>query len=416
MKVKVISKSEIVMASSAIIIKTEFISSKSTEKFVKKFVKIGVNPDLTDNMELNFEIDKTIDRLNCYLTLAKPDDAVDITEIYKDCYKGTYPFKEMEDPVEVRKMIIDKNYHWVLFKSPEGKTVGCFTYVLDMKQKKGYMRGLMVKRKYQSITNFKKLAIGSAIGMWGTFKNRIYLWYCENRTAHAKTQYISAICGCLPVAFFPNKDIFMNKVESDVFHIIYSEKALYDIRKKPPILISEINDIYKYVQKRYNLEKAKYLKPGYQFNYDLKESYQTIVNENKDKFGYHNVLIKIHGTDSYIKFLYTPMVQNIEKIEYHVNHDVELYVLLKKLKKYASIKNVRYIECFVSAYKPNHQKVFSDLGFKVRGYLPSWKLVKTDYGEIFEDNIVFNLEKGKISPDIQLIPEAQEIVNLVYNK
>ncbi|MCK4238377.1 MAG: hypothetical protein KAX33_04585, partial [Candidatus Lokiarchaeota archaeon] len=84
------------MASSSLIIKTKLITSDSTEKFIEKFAKIGVNPDITENMELNFEIDKNLDRLDCYLTLASPEDAYDITEIYKDCYNGTYPYKEME--------------------------------------------------------------------------------------------------------------------------------------------------------------------------------------------------------------------------------------------------------------------------------------------------------------------------------
>ena len=78
------------MASSAFVIKTELIASEFTEHFVEKFVNYGVSPNLEDEMELNFEIDKDLNKLNCYLTLAKPDDAYDITEIYKDCYMGTY--------------------------------------------------------------------------------------------------------------------------------------------------------------------------------------------------------------------------------------------------------------------------------------------------------------------------------------
>ncbi len=404
------------MASSSIIIPTAKIFQDTTEKFVDNFTKIGVNPDLTDNMELNFEIDRISDKLKCYLTLARPGDAVDITEIYKDCYLGTYPYKEMENPIEVRKMIESKNYHWVLFKSPEGKTVGCFTYILDTKRKRGYMRGLMIKRKYQSLTNFKKLAIGSAIGMWATFQDRIHLWFCENRTAHAKSQYISAICGCLPVAFFPNKDIFMEKVESDLFHIIYSETVLKSLRRKKPVLIEEVKNIYSLIAERYSLEEAEFVRPIVSFDCNSEDDteYRIKIEDNGDNFGYHKVKIKILGTDSYLKFLYTPMVQNIEKTGYMIDVDAHLMVLLNQFKKYAFENNVRYLECFVSAYEPIHQRIFCDAGFKVRGYIPCWKRVERPSRETFEDSIVFNLEEGKISPDIQLIPEGQEIVLAVY--
>ncbi len=408
------------MASSSLIIKTKLITSDSTEKFIEKFAKIGVNPDITENMELNFEIDKNLDRLDCYLTLASPEDAYDITEIYKDCYNGTYPYKEMENPTEVQKMIFDKDFYWILFRTPRGKTIGCFTYVLNRKQKRGYMRGLLVKKKYQKITNVKKLMIGSMIGMWGTFRNSIYIWYAECRTAHIKSQYLANICGIKPLAFLPNKDIFFNKIESDIFHTIYSEKVLSSLRKKNPVLIPEINMIYSFIQKQYNLEEAIYLEPLVQYDFDLDRKIynrkSVKIYEEIDKFGYHKVIIKILGTDSNINFLYTPTVENIEKIKYNVNNDIALFVLLKELKRYASEKKVRYIECFVSAYKPNHQRIFCDVGFKIRGYIPSWKRVITPSGELFEDHIIFNLEKGKLNPKLQLIPEAQKIVDIVYRK
>lgn len=405
------------MASIAFVIKTELIASEFTEHFVEKFVNFGVSPNLEDEMELNFEIDRDLGKLDCYLTLAKPDDARDITKIYKDCYMGTYPYKEMEDPVEVRKMIINKDYYWVLFKSPQGKTVGCFTYVLDMEEKRGYMRGLMIKTKYQSLTNFKKLVVGSLIGMWSTFEGKIHMWYAENRTAHAKSQYMSVICGVYPVAIFPNKDIFMNKVESDVFHIIYSRKGLYKMRRKYPKLIPEAEEIYSHIKTRYNLEEAEFVEPVVQYDFDYEKSahvksrVKTVVKV--DEFGYHDVKIKIIGTSSYISFLYTPIVQNIEKTKYQVKNDTELYMLLKELKRYAHINDVRYVECFVSAYLPNHQRIFKETGFKIRGYVPSWQRTDSEDVEQFEDNLVFNFEKGELSDKIQLVKEGQEILKIV---
>lgn len=387
------------------------------DEFVQKFVDIGVTPDLTDHMRLDFEIDRNLKRMDCYLTLAKPEDANDITKIYIDCYNGTYPYKEMTDSEAVRQMIINKDYYWVLFKSPEEKTIGCFTYVLDMEQKKGYMRGLMIKRKFQTATNVKKLMIGSMIGMWSTFKKEINRWYAECRTAHAKSQYLANICGIKPLAIFPNKDLFLNQVESDIFHIIFSANVLYKLRRMSPKLIPKIKSIYSFVSKIYTLEEPEFIEPIVNYDHDIESAiyYEDRIKvfEDVDRFGYRDVTIKIVGSGSYIKFLYTPTIQNIENTEFFVRNDTELYVLLKEMKRYALRKKVRYLECFVSAYKPNHQRIFIDLGFKVRGYCPSWKRIENGSGEQFEDCIIFNINDGQLNPDIKLIPEVEKLIRFI---
>lgn len=402
----------------SVIIKSDMIQEKYSNKVVDKFRKLGLTPILEDKMEIKFEIDKNLEKMNCYLEMAKPEHALEITNIYKDAYSGTYPYKEMEDPEAIRKMISDKGFYFVLFKTPEGKIIGCTTYVLDLKNRKGYMRGLMIKKKYQMHTNVKKIFIGSMIGMWSSFADKVFLWYAECRTANKKAQYFIKVCGMEPLAFFPNKDVFENEIESDVFQIIYSENILYELRKKTPKLIRQVEDVYSHIREKYDLEKAKYETPVIQYDPDVEESIYSKSKIEKtgsvDRFGYHSVKIGIRGTDSYIKFLYTPNVQNIEKTKYHVSNETELYVLLKELKKYAKLNDIRYIECFVSAFKPKHQQIFIECGFKIRGYIPSWKRKEKDQKEIFVDHIVFNMERGKIRKDMKLIPEAEILVDLVY--
>jgi len=67
------------------------------------------------------------------------------------------------------------------------------------------------------------------------------------------------------------------------------------------------------------------------------------------------------------------------------------------------------MEVFVSAYKPDHQKIFLEAGLSPRGYIPSWNYNQKK--NVFEDCILFNEFKGKIDENIQLISEGKELLN-----
>ncbi|KKM61265.1 hypothetical protein LCGC14_1533430 [marine sediment metagenome] len=94
-------------------------------------------------MHLNFEIAerKHQRKISPILRLANPNDAKEITEIYKELYDGTYPYKEMEDVEEVRKMILDPHVKWIIYQDPNYNIAGWFTFVLDFENRRGYIRG-----------------------------------------------------------------------------------------------------------------------------------------------------------------------------------------------------------------------------------------------------------------------------------
>jgi len=172
----------------------EALFSESTEQFLKPFEEI-VNPDIHNGMSLTFNLSEKIraKKFSPILKLARPEDAESIVDVYLDIYDGTYPYKEMENVEEVRKMIKSNEYKWILFKDDFGNIVGCFTYVLDFENKRGYMRGFNLKKKYHGQVDAVKACVGSMIGMWNAYNDLICMWYCENRTAHSKSQYLSEV-------------------------------------------------------------------------------------------------------------------------------------------------------------------------------------------------------------------------------
>ncbi|MFW9873824.1 MAG: DUF998 domain-containing protein [Candidatus Thorarchaeota archaeon] len=387
----------------------------SINQFIKPFEKV-INPDINNGMYLDFEIcdreDK--DKINPILRLARLDDAEELVEIYKELYNGTYPYKEMEDVNAVRKMIQSPNIQWIIYQDPSFQIAGCITFVLDYGNKRGYIRGFMLKKKYQGYIDITKAMIGSMIGMIHKYKDKIYVWYVENRTAHSKSQYSMWVCGIAPIGFYPNKDVFLGKVESDLMQILYDSRVLKKYRSSQiPVIIPQVEACYLYSDDRYHLGRYQL-----QNSNELLDDFKiTEIKEKlsksfvKDKFGYETIRFGIQGTDSYFEFLYSPRVQNFEKTKYHVNSLEELYVFIQEFIKYGYEMEIRYCEVFISAYKPEHQKLFLEAGLFPRGYIPSWDYNKKE--DVFEDKILFNWFKGSINKRIQLIDEGLRLLNIL---
>ena len=420
--IKLIKKSRKQMLSEEVIepavVSVNDLFSDNTEQFLKPFESV-VNPDIHEGMALDFELEGRLHthKISPILRLAKPEDAEEITEIYKELYNGTYPYKEMEDVEEMRKMILDSGSQWIIYQDAQFNIAGCITFVLDFGNKRGYIRGFMLKKKYQGYIDITKAMIGSMISMVHKFRDIIYTWYVENRTAHAKSQYSMYVCGIAPIAFYPNKDIFLGKVESDLMQIFYDKRALTEFRtKKVPQFIQPVEKCFNYADARYRLGEY---------------SIQNITNSNdfsngsrlkklegcltrtvsRDKFGYETIRFTFPDSDSFFEFLYTPQVKNFEKTKYCVENVEELIIFVKEFIKCGTELRIRYYEAFVSAYNPSHQKAFYDAGLCPRGYVPSW-----NYDNIsgsFEDHILFNWCEGKIAKDIKLIDEAKELLEFV---
>jgi len=386
-----------------------------THEFLEPFKNV-IDTEIGHGMYLDFEISEREHqhKISPILRLARPEDAKEITEIYKELYDGTYPYKEIEDVKEVRRLIEDPNVQWIIYQDPSYTIAGCITFVLDFDNKRGYIRGFMLKKKYQGYIDITKAMIGSMLGMIHKFRNKIYNWYVENRTAHAKSQYSMWVCGIAPIAFYPNKDVFLGKVESDLMQILYDERSLNKLRKQEsPKIIPDVESCFQYSNKRYNLGSCSIISP----EISLESSKIRIVRKNiqkhisKDKFGYETITLTLKNSDSYFQFLYTPQVQNFEKTKYKVKTLEELQVFVDEFTTCREELGVRYCEVFVSAYKPEHQQIFYNAGLTSKGYIPSWKYSRKK--NMFKDHILFSIFDGNISKEMQLINEGQKLLQVL---
>ena len=395
------------------IIPHQKLNPKSVDEFLSVFESV-LTLDLENGMELDFTIDSNLgsDKISPTLFLAKPKDAFEIANICKEVYEGSYPYKEIEDPQEVKKMIESPEHHFILFKI-EKDIVGCFRCALDFEHHKGYTGGFMVRKEYQGIIDVTKAIIGSYVWMWSSYEDEILMWYCENRTAHAASQYITSVCGINTVAFFPNKDIFFDQVESDVMGVVFREKALKNYREsQTPQLIRNALDSFLHCDNIYRLGGFNLVCPDIQLNYAKIETLQKSFRKDviKDKYGYQYIQFFIAETKSYFSFLHTPCIQNLEKTKYHVDSLEELFVYLEEFLKVIKENSIRYSEAFVSALKPEHQQLFYEFGFRVRGYVPCWSF--KNKGKSFEDYVVFNYFEGEV-PEAALLPVGQDLVDML---
>ncbi|MGQ4873707.1 MAG: hypothetical protein ACP6IY_06475 [Promethearchaeia archaeon] len=390
------------------------INSSFTQDFLNTFNSCR-EINLYSGTVFDFRIKERIykNKINPIIRKATTDDISEILFIYDDIYDGTYPYKEICDPKNIQNMLKRKDVEWLMFEHPKTREIiGTFTFTLDFDDKKGYTRGFVIKNKFCGKFDVLKAFMGSFLAMYQKYNGEIFRWYGESRTAHAKSQYCMKFGGFYPVAFLPNKDFFYNKVESDILLISYDKRAITEYRsnKKPKIIPSALG-CFKYSDRRYNLGRCNLFLENVKIDHkELVELSEKLkVEVKKDKYGYQNYMLYYNdrANNSYLTFLYTPMVQNFEKIEYHVNSPEELLVFINILVKIARELNIRYFEVYISAYNPIHQKLFFDAGLMPRGYIPSWKYdMELD---IFKDYILFNWFSGKLAK-YELLEEGLELL------
>ena len=347
--------------------------------------------------------------------IAKPEEAQSISEIFKQVYQSTYPYKELESEKEIRKMIEDPDYSWILFKINGNEIIGCIGIEFDDSVKSMTLHGFAIKKEYQGMTSLPKLLLAGWVTLLNKYEKKALVWFGEARSAHSKSQFLGAYLGLKPIAFFPKKDIFFNREESEFLLILYDEDILTKYRKKEtPKIIPRAVTCYSYALKKYHLGF-----PEIKNHVDLDFSYKKIkaikqnliYQEEKDNLGNSLITISINNSNAYISFLHNPLVRIFEKTEYKVSNKEQLFVFVEEVKELIKKLKIRYFEFFASAYHPTHQAILYDAGLKAFGYIPSFKYVKEE--DVFEDQIVFIYYEGKVNGDLKMIPETENFLKTI---
>jgi hypothetical protein len=394
------------------VIPKEYLFPSSIEEFLDMFEGI-LDLDIEKGMELNFFIEgHNNDKISPILRLARPKDAKEITNICKEVYKKSYPYKQIEDPSHVKKMIKSPNHHFILF-IVDDYIAGCFRCEIDFEHKKAYMGTFILREQFHRNLDVVKTIMGAYYWMWSTFNDEVIVWYCENRTAHATSQYITAVCGINTIAILPNKDVFFQEVESDVMGIMYRQDSLTKHRsEKVPSLIEGSVDCFLYADNLYQLGFFQLVSPHLNMNEQLINSLRKNIKRKitRDKHGYQHFCLKFDDRDSYFTFLHTLSIQNFEKVKYKVSCIEELFVFLEEIQKCIKEYEIRYCEIFISSYEPQYQKLLQEFGFQARGYAPC--ILYNELNGKYDDQVIFNWYQGEIEK-IELLPQGKELYDML---
>ena len=348
------------------------------------------------------------------MKFADIDDAPEITEIFKEVYQGTYPYKIMEDVEEVRNMIKSSNFYWIIFMSDSQDLIGCVGFHLDFNNKKGYLFGFAFKKKYQGVTDVVTATIAGMVSILNKFKKKILIWYAEIRSSFTSIQYIAKVLGFRPISFLPNKDIFFNKNESEFLFAMYDEATFSSLRtKETPRIITPVINCYFSAFQKYGIGLPKI--ENYPHIYiDINTSNylekRILKRVETDIYGNELITLSLKGSNSYIQFIHYPNIQIIEKTIFKISKIEELYVFINEIKQLIKKLKIRYFEVYISAYEPHIQTIFNNAGFIPTGYLTAWNYNETI--ELFEDQIVFVYFKKQLINNIKLIGETSRFLKI----
>ncbi len=394
--------------------------AKSKEEIVTLEDVFDTHPHLTEiDLERGHEFVNSVrnGKKVPSLKFATEEDAEEITQIFKEVYDNTYPYKKMESVSEVRSMISDPNYYWIVFKIKPDITIGCIGIRLDFELKVANFFGFAFREEFRQKVDIATASLACMVAPVYKFRDRILIWYAEIRSSFSSIQYLAKTAGLLPIAFLPNKDIFFNHPESEILFAIYDKKVLFNNRSsKKPELISQAIFCYFYTFQKYGLELPT-IKNYENIESELNNSEiaykknQLRKKVERDEFGNELITFSIKGTDSYIQFQYYKNIKIAEKTIFKVSTIEELQLFLNEIKAFISTSNLRYFEAYLSAYNSEHQALFFNVGFKPTGYVPAFKYNRTMND--FEDQVVFVHHEKELDKYVYLIPETEEFLKTI---
>jgi RimJ/RimL family protein N-acetyltransferase len=317
----------------------------------------------------------------------------------------SYPYPEALDPAWINDKARSRNVIWkVVTDTRYDSVVGSGTVLLDRENQRAYVRGVMIDPEYQKYKIGSKVLVNTFREIIQNYRDVIKIFWSESRTAHSGSQKIAEDSGFFPVGFLPNKDIFLEKRESDLLLVLYAMNAL-KMRRRNPQIIPEVLPVYEVIAKQYRLEPiVPVVVPPIHRNGHQVKPYCKV-----DRYGYHHHIFCAYGEK--LKLKVNPRTQVAEEASF--SPDIEPVILNALVgKALASLGHLYYVEFYASAYRPAIQRVFADLGFKATGYIPGWDLVD---GQREDAIIMSRVKEYPPLSNMDLTDKSKRLVNAVLN-
>ncbi len=311
----------------------------------------------------------------------REDDAEHIVRIYNRIYDGNYPLEEYLDPKWIKTQVDNPNKFFKVFEDEEQKVFGCG--VLDFDPDRGtlYALATAIDPNYQGRGAMSGIGMTTLHQIMKELQGRVKILYGTARMVpgDAKMQRLMEKNGFKPIGFLPDLDTGVGARESEIYEALIFSHA-FKKRRKNPIILPEIVNVLKAVQKQYRQVKE----------YTIAEVDEIPIPKNGIKIGTfediheYYIYITLSCGQNHIKIEIIPKAESAEIVEYNCENPEIFGALLLKIVKKVKDKNIKYLGGYINAYEPTHQKIFLQAGFKPTGYIPILDTV----GERYEDRVL----------------------------
>jgi len=313
------------------------------------------------------------------------NDMDEIKRLYYVVYGGNYTLEEVNNTDKMKWAIHDPNYIWLMCENGE-KPIASVIFLIDPRDRIGKTFAGVVLPDYRG-HKIMKTMIKKGIDLIFNEKDLCDLVYGVVRTFVTKSFHRELEeLGFIDMGVFPNVRK-VGKYETHSLKVLFREGSLEN-RKKEPILIEPVNEIYRIVREKLGLEKAKLV----EYEYEPPEKFEKIeffIEKSPDIeweyykkrdsgellisfFPFHYPEIKLYTKDKktqvYIHFEERDGHGDLMGIE--TDNPSKLTHILNSVAEYAESIGIKYLELLLNAYNPGRQKNALQADFLPCAYFP----------------------------------------------
>lgn len=359
-------------------------------------------------------------------------DMNDLKRLYFEVYGGKYTLPEVTDRDKMKWVLNDPNYLWLL-ACDGARLVGAVIFIVNRKQRVGKSLAGVVIPSFEG-KHVMLTLMSRGLHYIMEEKNWCDIQYAVVRTVSVAPLKMLSKLGFVGLGIFPN----VRRIKGYETHglaALFKPKALA-ARKRTPVLISAVEQIFKITSAALKLGKAEVEdgssltkrigielgkigkmrksssrkgvgKPDKIFEDRTSKSTEIefLIERSKDVeweyyhlrdtgalltefFPFHYPNVKLYTRDHT-----TEVFLNFQEIDGHADllgiktNRKDIAYLLRKVCDYAESLGVKYLEMVVSAYDPELQKSAYKASFLPCAYFPAFQMLET--GERLDYVVMF---------------------------
>lgn len=322
----------------------------------------------------------------------------DLKKLYFDVYGGRYTLPEVTNRDKMKWVLNDPNYLWLVACDKE-QLVGAVIFVVDRKHRVGKSLAGVIRPQYEGKHIMLSL-MRKGLNHLMDEKKLCDLQYAVVRTVSVAPQKMLTRLGFVGLGIFPNVRRIRG-YETHGLAALFKPVSLA-ARKRTPVLIPPVEQIFKVTSSMLRLGKAKIknkiaksslkdVQKNVKGN-DLSSEVEFLIERSKELeweyyrlrdtgklnaefFPFHYPNVKLYTRDQK-----TEVFLNFQEIDGHADllgiktDRWDLANLLCRVGDYAESLGVKYLEMLVSAYDPELQWSAYKANFLPCAYFPAFKM------------------------------------------